>query len=112
MPRVAVSANLTPTSAGVVPPTPTTGDPVNHHTYTNSPKTVLVVKNDHATLPQNVTFDVPSAKDVDGQTVPSKVVAVAALTTRYFQLPVGDYGAVVNVDVATADLKLYTLKLA
>lgn len=111
MPRVAVTATFTPTSAGVAAVAPAVGDPVNNHTFVNDKNTVLIVKNDHATLPQNVTFDVPSVRDVDGQVVPSKVVAVPALGTRYFHLPVSAYGAIVNVDVATADLKLSTLKL-
>jgi hypothetical protein len=94
---------------GVAAPTEQAGDAVNGHVLANSGRTILTVRNADASNPHNVTFVIPAT--VDGQTVASRVVAVAASTTLEFGRFQSDiYGSQMGVSVDSAQLKLTALE--
>jgi len=57
---------------------------VGGDTFTNDGKTILVVKNAHATLSRTLTFDVPNIDNfgISGSAL-DRAVVVLALTTQY-----------------------------
>lgn len=80
------------------------GDATNHHTLANSGKTKLYVRNSGAGA-RVVTIAI--TKQVQGQAVTAITKSVPAGETWVFgPFPVSDFGALVNVDVAHAELKL------
>lgn len=99
------------TRAGVADPAPVNGDTVNNHSVQNPHGDMwLEVDNENAG-PQNLT--VKFARTVDGQAVASRVFALAAATVRrrLGPWPVNDYGRVLEVDVASTDIKLRAFRL-
>lgn len=111
MPRTSIDATYTlPSSAGVAFATAVAADVVNGNVYTNDGVVLLKVDNAHATLAKNLTIDVPDTKNVDGLVVPSKVVAIPAVSTRLFRLRVQDYGELVAVNGETVDIKLSLIR--
>lgn len=105
MPRVPITVTkLTP--AGTAIPTEQDGDATNNHSMANSGKTVLTVRNAHATLARNLTLLTPVT--VGGKAVADDVISIPALATRRFSdLSTALYGTSVPIDVETSDLKLY-----
>lgn len=103
MPR-GVIATVVSLRDGAVLPTETTGDAVNFHYFRNTGKTKLFVRNSGVT-PRIVTVYV--SRKVLGQGVVPITKTIAAGVTQVFgPYPVSDFGAVVNVDVAHAELML------
>lgn len=104
MPRASIPVTKL-TDAGVADPAETNGDATNNHSLANSGKTVLRVRNAHATLARNLTLGTPIT--VGGKAVADTVVSIPALATRTFgDLSTALYGTSVPVDVETSDLKL------
>lgn len=88
-------------------PTPTTGDAVNHHFFNNTGKTRLYVKNTGAT-PRILT--VRLARTIAGQTITPVTKSIPAGETHVFgPYSTNDFGRVTDVDVAHAELTLYTV---
>ncbi len=110
MPRVAVPVTAI-TRAGVAPTAEVTGDAVNNHSVVNDGKTVLLVRNSHATLAKTVT--VKFTATVDDQVVTSRVYSIAATASRYIgPWPAQWYGGSLQVDVESVDLKLNAYGIA
>jgi hypothetical protein len=104
MPRVA----LVPTDItrdGVLPTTPTVGDPVNQHVVGNDGSMFLLVRNSGATVARTVSIR-PVGK-VDGQAVLPRTYVLAIGVSRYIgPFPASDYSDAVQVDVDSAELTL------
>ena len=99
---------LSPGRGGDAAPTVQDGDPVNHHQVLNSGRTVVVVQN-AGVSPVDVTFETPGT--VDGLAVADRVVSVAAGTTLYFgEFGPRQYGGMLLIQVASADLKLWAIE--
>ncbi|AYF29310.1 hypothetical protein CSH63_17930 [Micromonospora tulbaghiae] len=110
MPRIAVP--ITPiTRAGVAPPAETNGDPVNNHSVPNDGRTVLLVRNANATSTvRTLTIRLPGA--VDGQGITPRTYPIAAGASRYIgPFSPTEYGALMQVDVDNAELKLTALRI-
>ncbi|KWT61852.1 hypothetical protein ADL21_11240 [Streptomyces albus subsp. albus] len=104
MPRTSIPVTKL-SDAGVADPAEQNGDPVNQHALANTGKTVLRVRNAHATLARTLTLVTPVT--VGGKAVADTVVSVPATSTRTFgDLSRALYGTNVPVDVETSDLKL------
>lgn len=104
MPRVTIPVTKL-SDAGVADPAETNGDTVNGNTVPNTGKTLLRIRNAHATLPQTVTFVTPVT--TGGKAVSDNPIAIPATETRTF----GDfnpsvYSSNLPIDVSSADLKL------
>lgn len=100
-------ANAVSDKDGTTLPTETTGDATNNHYFHNTGKTRLLIRNSGATG-RLVTVHV--ARTVAGQGVTPVTKTIAAGATEYFgPYSVNDFGSVVNVDVAHAELMLRTL---
>lgn len=97
--------------AGVADPGPVNGDTVNHHSVANPHGDMWLEVDNENVGPQNLTVKV--SKTVDGQAVASRVYALAAGTERrrIGPWPVADYGRTLEVDVASADIKLRAFRL-
>ncbi len=100
-------ANVVSDRDGAELPTETTGDAVNNHFFRNSGKTKLFVRNSGVTG-RLVTIYVE--RKVAGQSVTPITKTIAAGKTEVFgPYAVNDFGAMVNVDVAHAELLLRTV---
>lgn len=97
--------------AGVADPAVVNGDTVNHHSVDNAHGDMWLEVDNVNVGPQNLT--VKFSKTVDGQAVASRVYALAAGTVRrrLGPWPVNDYGRTLEVDVASADIKLRALRV-
>ncbi|WP_151485233.1 hypothetical protein [Streptomyces albicerus] len=103
MPRTQIPVTQL-SDAGVADPAETTADVANGNQVANTGKTVLRIRNAHATLPQNVTFVTPIT--VGGKAVSDTVVSIPATATRTFgSLPTSLYGTQMPIDGATTDIK-------
>jgi hypothetical protein len=110
MARVSIdSARFIPDSGGEAAHAGVASDLVDGNVFTNDGSIVLVVQNTDAS-PANLTIDIPDTKNVDGQAVPSKVVAIPATSTRYFRFPVAQYGTKVGINGAAATLVLSLIR--
>lgn len=104
MPRTSIPKTQL-SDAGVADPAETDADVVNGNSLANTGKTVLRVRNAHATLARTVTFATPVT--VGGKAVEDTEVSIAAETTRTFgSLATALYGTSVPIDGETADIKL------
>lgn len=104
MPRVNVPVTNV-SRAGVADAAEVNGDSVNHHTVSNDGRTWLEVRNADASNPHTLTVRFPGV--VDGQSVTPKTYPIAATTKRRIgPFPPADYGAALQVDVDSAQLKL------
>lgn len=77
MPRTAITVNTL--AATGVDPLPTAGDSTNNHTYAWSANRMLMVRNGGGS---SITVTIAVNATVDGLTVPSRTVTVAAAATR------------------------------
>ncbi|MFF4548604.1 hypothetical protein ACFY1J_30960 [Streptomyces sp. NPDC001406] len=103
MPRTQIPVTQL-SDAGVADPVETTADTVNGNQVANTGKTVIRVRNAHATLAQNVTFVTPIT--VGGKAVADTVVSIPATATRTFgSFPTALYGTQMPIDGATTDIK-------
>lgn len=94
------------TRAGVAAGAEVTGDSTNHHSTANDGRVFLLVRNGNgAATARTVTLIVPGT--IDGQSVASRTVSIAAGASRYIgPFPKATYGGTVNVNVEHSDLKL------
>lgn len=100
-------ANAVSDRDGQLLPTETTGDATNNHYFNNTGATKLFVRNSGAGA-RVVTIYV--SRTVAGQSVTPITKSLAAGTTEAFgPYPKTDFGTVVNVDVAHAELLLRTV---
>ncbi|MGQ5606171.1 hypothetical protein [Streptomyces sp. EKS3.2] len=109
VPRTAVPLTAV-TRDGIAPPAETNGDPVNNHVVSNNGRVVLLVRNAGTTAARTLTLRVRGT--VDGQTVAPRTVSIPTEASRYVgPFPTDDYGALLQVDVDNAELKLTALAL-
>lgn len=111
-PMARTNVPVTPiTRTGIAPATEVTGDPTNNHVLVNDGATFIVARNAHATVAQTVTVNFGYM--VDGQAITPRVYSIAATATKWMgPFPVAQYGAQLNHDVSTTDIKLTAYKLA
>lgn len=111
MARTALTAtNATRTGIAV---NPTTVAITDGHSFANTGRRVLVIKNANATTAS--TVQIPFGKPIDGQTVPAKVVNVPAAST----VITAPFGSIYNQEdgsvwvnyPATADLSVQVLEI-
>ncbi len=106
MPRGLI-ANAVTLKTGTPLPVPSTGNTTDQHYFQNTGDTRLYVRNSGAT-PRIVTIYV--SRLISGQPVQSITKTIAAGVTEGFgPFPLEDFGQSINVDVAHAELTLYTL---
>lgn len=100
-------SNTVSTRNGTLLAAETTGNATDNHYFNNTGRTKLHVRNSGAT-PRIVTIYV--SKTVAGQAVTPITKSIAAATTQVFgPYNTSDFGDVVNVDVAHAELMLRTV---
>lgn len=97
------------TRAGLTAPAETAADTVNGNSVANTNQNViLVVRNADGAAPHNLTLHL--AARVDGQAPADRVVAIAATVTKYFgPFSRAEYGSVMTLDGADANLKITAL---
>ncbi|MGW1679388.1 hypothetical protein [Saccharopolyspora sp. NPDC002376] len=111
MARTALSAT-TATRTGVAV-NPTTTATADGHSFVNSGRRVLVVKNANATTAK--TVEIPFGRTVEGQTIPAKVINVPASST----VITAPFGSIYNQEdgsvwvnyTAIADLSVQVLDI-
>lgn len=100
-------ANCVSDKDGTPLPAATTGDAVNNHYFNNTGKTKMFVKNTGAGA-RIVT--IKFTRTVSGQAITSITKSIAAGVTEAFgPYSVTDFGRITEVDVAHAELTLYTV---
>lgn len=100
-------ANAVSDRDGTALPTETTGNATDNHYFNNTGRTKLLARNSGASG-RLVTIHI--SRTVAGQSVTPITKTVAAGATEVFgPYPVSDFGSVVNVDVAHAELMLRTI---
>jgi hypothetical protein len=96
--------SITPDADGTLMPAATTGDATNNHTVTNSGRTIILITNSGA-VDRVATLEVD--RKVQGQTVPSLTRTLTAGQRWIFgSLPVADFGRLLRLNVAHAELKI------
>ncbi|MFE2560005.1 hypothetical protein ACFXGT_29105 [Streptomyces sp. NPDC059352] len=77
---------------------------------TNDGRTVILVKNTGATVARVVTFRI--ARTIDGQAVTHRTASLVAGEQKTFgPFDTADYGGLMQIDVAHAELTLTPIKL-
>lgn len=110
MPRVDVPVTQS-SRAGTVLPAATTGDATNNHSVANDGRVILMVKNTNATsTARSITFY--TVRSIDGLTAPTRVESIPAGETQLFgPFDPNDYGTVLQIDVAHAELVLNAIRV-
>lgn len=105
MARVTVPVT-TITRAGVTPAAEVNGDATNNHQIANDGRTVLLVRNANASATAR-TLTVVIQGAIDGFAPAPRTYSIAAGASRYIgPFDVASYGALMQVNVDNAELKL------
>ena len=100
-------ANVVSDMDGIILPTPTTGNATDNHYFNNTGRTKVFIKNTGASA-RIATVHV--SRTVAGQTPAPITKSIPAGETHVFgPYAINDFGRTVNVDVAHAELTLYSV---